>query len=232
VAKQVAIITGAGSGIGRATAAELGAAGFVVVLIGRTDVSLNETAKLLNDVMVVVADITKPEDVDRVVEQTLSRFGRIDTIVNNAGFAAVGSIEQTTPQLWRDMVDTNLSAAVYLSRAAWPTFRKQKHGVIVNISSLASRDPFEGLGAYGAAKAGLNLLGLSLARQGKAIGVRVHTIAPGAVETAMLRQVVSVEQLPTEQTLSPREVARVVVQCVTGELKHTSGEVIWLSKAP
>jgi NAD(P)-dependent dehydrogenase (short-subunit alcohol dehydrogenase family) len=102
--------------------------------------------------------------------------------------------------------------------------------VIVNVSSLAARDPFPGFFAYGAAKAGLNLLGLSLARQGASIGVRVCTVAPGAVETPLFRSLMTPEQFPTENTLSPEDVARVIGQCATGDLRFTSGEVIWMHK--
>ncbi len=100
----------------------------------------------------------------------------------------------------------------------------------MNISSEASRDPFPGFAAYGAAKAGVNLLGRSAAREGQEFGVRVHTIAPAAVETGMFRQILSHDQYPSEKTLSPEDVARVIVQCVRGDLAHTSGEVIYLHK--
>ena len=92
----------------------------------------------------------------------LEQFGRLDAIVHCAGLAPILKIEETTDQQWHDVIDTSLSAAFYLARAAWPAFVKQKGGVIVNISSLAARDPFVGFAAYGAAKAGMNLLGLAL----------------------------------------------------------------------
>jgi NAD(P)-dependent dehydrogenase (short-subunit alcohol dehydrogenase family) len=102
--------------------------------------------------------------------------------------------------------------------------------VIVNISSLAARDPFPGFAAYGSAKAGLNLFGLSLAREGATIGIRVYTIAPGAVETSLFRSLMTVEQFPTEQTLSPVEVARVIARCAAGDAEFISGQVIWMQK--
>jgi len=108
--------------------------------------------------------------------------------------------------------------------------QKQRGGVLVNISSAASRDPFPGLGVYGAAKAGMNLLGHALAREGDPVGIRVHTIAPGAVETSMLRSIITTEQYSQEKTLDPAEVARAVAACIDGDLRHTSGEVIHLHK--
>ena len=100
----------------------------------------------------------------------------------------------------------------------------------MNLSSLAARDPFPNFAAYAAAKAGLNLFGLAAAREGQAIGVRVHTLALGAVETGMFRQLVTPQQYPADQTLDPADVARVIAQCVTGDLRYTSGEVVYLHK--
>jgi NAD(P)-dependent dehydrogenase (short-subunit alcohol dehydrogenase family) len=231
---KVCIITGAGGAIGGATGGELSRLGYRVVLTGRTQATLRETQQsLAGESMVAVADVTQHAEVTKLVARVLEQFGRVDAVVNNAGLAPVAAIEQTTPEMWNDVIATNLSAAFYLSRAVWPTFKSQKSGVVVNISSMAARDPFAGFLAYGAAKAALNNFGLTLAREGAPIGVRVHTIAPGAVETPMLRSILSPQQYPTENTLEPAEVARVVAQCVTGtELRYTSGEVIWLSKRP
>jgi NAD(P)-dependent dehydrogenase (short-subunit alcohol dehydrogenase family) len=227
---QVAIITGAGGGIGRATAVELVGRGYRVALVGRRLETLAETTRACASALPIVADVTKPDDITRVVDQTHRDLGRIDVVVNNAGFAPVRSVEEMSLDEWRTTIDTNLSAAFYLSKAVWPIFKRQGGGAIVNVSSMAARDPFDGLGPYGAAKAGLNLLSLSMAREGAKHGIRVYTVAPGAVETAMLRGVVSHEQFPTEQTLDPADIARVIAQCVAGDLRFTSGEVIWVHK--
>lgn len=237
MAEQVAIVTGAGGGIGRAIAIELSRRAYSLVLVGRTDATLQETLKAIHSrsprgmkVQILVSDISKPESADFIVSQTLAQFGRIDALINNAGSAPVRTIEQTTPEIWRQVIDTNLSGPFYLCRAAWPIFRKLGGGVVVNISSLSAKDPFRGFAAYGAAKAGLNTLGIALAEEGQPIGVRVYTVAPGAVETTMLRTVVSKDQLPTEQTLSPEQIAHVVGKCVAGEENRESGEVIWLTR--
>ena len=231
MATRTAIITGAGSGIGRATATELAKLGFAVALVGRRRAELEATAALCNQSLVLDADISDAGNCRHVVSAALERLGRIDALIHCAGFAPMVRIEDITSDVWRQIVDTNLSAAIYLASAAWPVFRKQNGGVIVNISSESARDPFMGLGAYGAAKAGVNLLGKALAAEGAEINVRVHTIAPGAVETEMLRAIASREQFPTEKTLSPLDVAKVIVQCVQGDLQHTSGEVIYLHKS-
>jgi len=201
------------------------------VLASRTLDDLSETAKLAGGATVVVpVDITNPSDVERLIAKALDAFGRIDLLVNNAGYAPVLRIDMLTIDEWRRVIDTNLSSAFYTTRAVWPTFAKQKSGVIVNISSLSARDPFMGFSAYGAAKAGLNLFGLAIAREGEPIGVRVHTLALGATETAMFRGIASEQQWPREKTLDPSDVARVIGSCATGELRYTSGEVIYLHK--
>jgi NAD(P)-dependent dehydrogenase (short-subunit alcohol dehydrogenase family) len=227
---SVAIITGGGGAIGRATAIELAARGYRIVLCGRTAETLNQTAAMVAGSLVITADVTLPGDVQRIVDQTLAKFQRLDLIVNNAGIAPMLGIEQMSIDQFHAVMDTNLSAAFYLSKAVWPIFRERGGGVIVNVSSLAARDPFPGFTVYGAAKAGLNLFGLSLAREGATIGIRVYTVAPGAVETSLLRSLFSPEQFPSEQTMAPEDVARVIAQCAAGDLKFTSGEVIWMHK--
>jgi len=230
VADQVAIITGAGGGIGRAIAAELDRLGFALALVGRSESTLQETARLCKETLAHLADVTDPTSLDGMIAATLQRYGRIDAVINNAGYAPLLRMEQISVEEWKKILDTNLSSVFYLCRAVWPIFIKHGGGVIVNISSESARDPFIGLGAYGAAKAGVNLLGRALAQEGAQSAIRVHTIAPGAVETEMLRGVVTKEQYPTEKTLTPAEVARVVAQCVAGDLRHTSGEVIYVHK--
>ena len=203
--------------------------GYRLVLCGRNLETLNQTAAVAPGI-VVRADVTKVGDDQTVIDRAMSDFGRVDLIVNNAGIAPVLGIEQMSVEQWHSVIDTNLSAAFYFSKAVWPIFRRQQGGVIVNISSLAARDPFPGFAAYGSAKAGLNLFGLSLAREGATMGVRVYTIAPGAVETGLFRSLMTVEQFPTERTLSPVDVAKVVAQCAAGDERFTSGEVIWMQK--
>ena len=229
--EPVAVITGAGRGIGRATAVELAGAGYRVVLAGRDRESLEETLHAIGGRgLAMPTDVTRPAEVGRLIAAALDAFGRVDVLVNNAGLAPVRSVKEMTPEEWRAVIDTNLSAAFYATRAAWPAFERQGRGVVVNISSAAARDPFAGFAAYGAAKAGLTLFGLAAAREGAPVGIRVHTIAPGAVETGMFRQIRTADEWPADKTLDPADVARVVLQCVRGDLRHASGEVIYLSK--
>ncbi len=226
----VAIVTGAGRGIGRATAIELASAGYDLLLTARNEKELAQTVSLAGRGQFIVADISDPDTSVKLAEHCIRSFGRIDAIVNNAGSAPRLEVEHTTPEVWRQTIETNLSAAFYLSQAAWPTFKSRQSGVIVNISSLSTRDPFSGFAAYAAAKAGLNVLGLVLAREGEPFGIRVHTLALGAVETTMFRQLLSVDEYPVTKTLDPTDVAVIIRQCIDGTLRYTSGEVIYLHK--
>ncbi len=226
----VAIISGAGRGIGRAIALELANRGYRLGLVSRNQTELEAVAAAAKTAIAIRADAARVDDVQMVVDKTLASFGRIDAIVNNVGLAPVAKIDELTIEQWHAVINTNLSSAYYLARAVWGTFKEQHGGCIVNISSMASRDPLPGFAAYGAAKAGLNLLSLVLAREGAEHGIRSYAIAPGAVETGMFRRMVSKEKWPVEKTLDPADVARVVAQCIDGDLKYASGEVIFLSK--
>jgi len=230
---RVAIVTGAGRGIGRAVAVELAQRGYRLALVSRTGRELEETRALCGGAVessCFPCDVADPPRVDALIEDVPAKFGRVDVLAHCAGMVVMKSIEQLSIDDWRGMLDTNLSSVYFLCRRLWPVFRKQGGGVVVNVSSYAARDPFAGLGAYGAAKAGVNLLGLALAREGAEIGVRVHTVAPAATETAMLRSILSQQQVPAEKTLLPEAVAKVIVQCACGDLACTSGEVIYVHK--
>jgi NAD(P)-dependent dehydrogenase (short-subunit alcohol dehydrogenase family) len=228
MSKPVSIVTGAGRGIGREVVVQLVQCGYDVVAASRTVGELNATSRLAGGCMCVATDVADSGQVNRLVAGALERFGRVDAAVHCAGVAPFLRVEEMTDAQWHQIIDTNLSGAFYLVRAVWPLMKRQGGGVIVNMSSISSRDPFEAFGAYAAAKAGVNMLGWVAAREGEKAGIRVHTVAPGAVETGMFRALLSEQQWPKEKCLDPADVAKMIVMCVTGELKHTTGEVIWM----
>jgi len=225
---KVAVITGAGSGIGRAAALKLAEAGYALVLSGRTESTLDETATQLGDATYIVhpADVTVPRQCDGLIAAANDRFGRLDVLANIAGYVRMASLPDTDPDTWQTTLATNVSAVHYLTRAAWPIFAMHKTGLIVNISSMASIDPFPGLGAYAAAKAAVNMLTKVTADEGEAIGLRSVAIAPGAVETDMLRSLFSTSDLPADATLDPADVAELIRDCCTGRREFESGQVI------
>jgi NAD(P)-dependent dehydrogenase (short-subunit alcohol dehydrogenase family) len=226
---QTAIVTGAGSGIGRALATQLSQLGYHVVLVGRTESTLDETSQQLESPFSIHAtDIADAQACRDLVNQVASQLGRIDVLANIAGVAPSLTIDQITPELWQETIDTNLSSVVNLTAACWPIFEKQKSGFVGSISSMASIDPFPGFSIYAAAKAGVNLFTLVAGREGEKIGVRAMAVAPGAVETGMLRKLFDESVIPADATLSPEEVARVIVDCLEKKREFTAGQTIAL----
>ncbi|MGC4034044.1 MAG: SDR family oxidoreductase [Tepidisphaeraceae bacterium] len=228
---KIAIVTGAGRGIGRATAIELSQRGYVVVLVARTESQLDETALLCpGETVVLPTDVRDAAAVASNVSRVIHRFGRVDALVNNAGLAPLGPFLETVDQ-YNDVLATNLGAAVRFTQAVWPTMLRQKAGVVVNLSSYAARDPFPGFSLYAAAKAAVNGFTTALAKEAEPAGIRVHAVAPAGVETEMLRKIAAEDVVPPESTLTPQAVAKVIAGCVTGDLAATSGETVYLHKS-
>lgn len=233
---SVALVTGAGSGIGRAIAIMLSEHGFNVALAGRHADRLMETASYLSkesEHIEVVADVGEASDVSHMIDQTVKQLGRLDVLVNNAGHAPSLPIELTTPNIIDEVYRVNAMGPAYAIVNAWPIFQRQyrnegKAASIINISTMGTQDPFPGFFAYASAKASVNLMIKSCVKEGAAMGIRAFAIAPGAVETKMLRAIFSKEELPSSNCLSPLDVANVVLECVSGDRDSQNGETIFL----
>jgi NAD(P)-dependent dehydrogenase (short-subunit alcohol dehydrogenase family) len=225
----IALITGAGSGIGRAVAQQLAAAGYNLALLGRSLDKLQETAALarpLNvETLTISADLADANECRRAIQETVAYFGRIDALANVAGYAALVPIAKVTDDLWRSTIDINLSTIVHLTAAAWPHL-KTSGGIVVNVSSMASIDPFPNFAIYAAAKAAVNMFTLCTAREGARQNIRAVAIAPGAVETPMLRSMFNEKMIPASKALPPGDVAKVIVDCITGKRAFAAGETI------
>ncbi len=233
----VAIITGAGSGIGRATAIMLAQRGYALVIMGRTRQDLTETASLTGAaerVEVVGGDVADPFQCKHVVARAVERFGRLDALINNAGLATLKPIDQTPPEVIEQSFRVNALGPALTIHHAWPVFKAQKAKgdavkpgpCVVNISTMGTIDPFPGFFAYAAAKAGVNLMARSCAKEGRSIGVRAFAVAPGAVETPMLRSLFDTRAVPAAACLAPEDIAGVVVDCVGGVFDARNGETI------
>jgi NAD(P)-dependent dehydrogenase (short-subunit alcohol dehydrogenase family) len=187
---RVALITGGGTGIGRAAALVLAEYGADVVLAGRRTEPLESTAKeveaLDRRALTVPTDVTSPEQCQQLVDTTMRELGRVDILVNNAGGAQTKSLMKWTEEDWHHVMALNLGSVWFLSRAAAKPMLEQGKGSIVNISSGASLLAMPQAAPYGAAKAGVNNLGGSMAAAWTRKGVRVNTIAVGAVRAASL----------------------------------------------
>ena len=230
--KQVVIITGAGSGVGRALAVQLGSVGYCCVLVGRSRASLEATQTLMlpntqgDRILVVPTDVGDSAAVNAMVDATIEKFGRVDALANVAGVAPLQPLEDIDDATLAQCFATNFNSVVYTTRACWPIFKKQQHGIIVNISSMASIDPFTGFNIYGAAKAAVNLFTKATADEGNAIGIKAYAIAPGAIETQMLRAKFDETMLPKDKTLSPEQVAQAIADCILGNTTMQSGETL------
>ncbi len=230
-AEQVVVITGGGRGIGRAVCMAFAKDGAQVVAVSRTATELAETKSLVERAggrcHVCPADITKIEQTQSMMQDVSKRFSRIDVLVNAAGVAPLKSIDELTPEIFDNMLAVNVRAIYLTCRAAWSAL-KASSGVIVNISSIASHDPFPGLVAYGASKSWVNGWTRGLAEEGRPHGIRVFSIAPGAVETKMLRDIFPT--YPNADTLVPADVADMVYAVAQPACCYATGQTIFVQR--
>ncbi len=204
-AGKVAIATGAGRGMGRAVALLLAKEGAKVAvndINGPAAKTVAEEARQYGaEAIDVPGDVSSADDVSRVVEETISRFGRIDILVNNAGISSTTRpLETITDDEWSKVIDVNLKGVFLFMRAVLPHMKKQKSGKIVNVSSSAGRSVSTFCGAhYTASKAGVLGLSRHAALEAAPFNVNVNAVAPGTIDTPMLREDAS-EELIAEET--------------------------------
>jgi len=211
---KVAIVTGGSRGIGQATAARFVQAGAKVVIVGRTQADLDTALSGLGApqaARAVRADVALEADVVRIVDETVRAFGRIDILVNNAATVTLAPVESLAPADWRAMLDANLTAPFLLCRAALPHL-KEARGSIINVSSLAGKNPFAGGACYSATKAGLDAFSHALMEEVRQHGIRVSVVAPGSVATGFSGHSPSAAD---SWKLSPDDVAETIFHLVT-----------------
>lgn len=236
-----AIITGAGSGIGRATAIRLADAGFRLALVGRNESTLEETLTLIaeqvdhaREAITLPADMADEAQAMSVADVTVQSFGRLDAIVNNAGMAKLLPIERTTIEEIHASFAVNAFGPALLIARAWPFLCRAGRDAlaagpcVVNVSTIGTADPFPGFFLYAAAKCTVESFARSIANEGKEHGVRGYAVAPGAVETGMLRGLFPESMLPRSMTMEPEEIAAVIVQCLLGQRDEPSGATIYV----
>jgi NAD(P)-dependent dehydrogenase (short-subunit alcohol dehydrogenase family) len=230
-AQRVCIVTGGSNGIGFATAQRFLREGYRVSICGRRQDALNEAVSQLGDaesVVSVCGDIGQASTRQKLVDETISKFGRVDVLVNNAGAAPLGEFAAIEESTFDDTLNTNVRAPFLLTQSVWPTLLANSGGTVINISSLAAIDPFPGFSIYGASKAWIELFTKAIATEGAEHSIRVCCVRPGAVETDLLRGLFP--DFPADQCVSPDEIAEKVWACVNDPDNHPSGEAFTVSK--
>ncbi len=227
LAGQVALITGAGRGIGAAIATTLATLGAQVVLCGRTRATLEATAAAVHgrggqsEVLECnVADLASVESAARQVENT---FGRLDILINNAGVGGgSGPLHQLAPEVWDEVMNTNLRGVYYCIRSFAPLMIRARSGHIVNISSLAGKNALPNGAAYSASKWGLNGLTYSVAEELRVHNIRVSVICPGSVHTDFSPHIGK----SAEKMLQATDVAHAVEMIVTQAPQSFASEIL------
>lgn len=234
---QIAIVTGASRGIGRAIALKLAREGAHVVVNYKSQADaaasvVAEIEALGREAVAVGADVTQEADVRRMVTLAARRFGRIDTLVCNAGttrdqLAALMSLEQ-----WETVIQTNLRGPFLCIRETLPHMIRRKSGCIINISSVSAEHAGRGHPNYVAAKGGINAMTRSLAVEVASKGIRVNAVAPGVILTEMTQRIRDaaepeiLAQIPLGRYGEPEEVADAVCFLASDEARYITGEVL------
>jgi len=213
---KIAIVTGAGSGIGRGIAIALAQEGVAVVACGRRKRPLEDTIQSVLQIggrgLAVPADVSKEEDVQRLIQAALDAFGTLDILVNNAGIYAGSHFNTLAVDEWDQVMATNLRGPFLMTRAALPVFREKRSGHIINISSESGLNYYEADTAYGITKHALNDLGEYVQRENQELNIRVNTICPGMVVSEMTEDDT---ELNHAKCLYPEDIADLVVWLLT-----------------
>jgi 3-oxoacyl-[acyl-carrier protein] reductase len=224
---QVAVITGAGRGIGAAIARKLSALGAASVLCGRTQSTLDSTAQEIlhagGKVEVIPCDVTVFHQLEYAAARVKSTFARLDILINNAGVGRFDEpLHNLLPEDWDRILNTNLRGVYYAIRALAPLMIEAQSGHIINISSLAGKNPVPNGAAYAASKWGLNGLSYSAAEELRRHNIRVSVVCPGSVETEFSPHAGK----DPNKMLQPDDVAHVVAMLVTQAPQSFASEVL------
>lgn len=236
LAGKVAIVTGGGTGIGRAAALALAAEGARVLVVGRRQAPIKDLAEQSNgQIKYFAADVTEPGAAKAIVDHAIAEFSRLDILVNNAGIIEIKPLSEFTDDEIDRLFNTNVRALLAMSREAIPALELSK-GSIVNISSIAAQTAMPGMTAYAATKSGVDRISKILAAELGPNGIRVNAVAPGLTQTDMLANMPgeAVDQLVNEATAlrrlgEPEDIARSIAWLASDSSGWVTGQVIQAS---
>ena len=241
--RRVVVITGGSSGIGRATAVRLGRDGAAVVLCARRadqlDAAAGEVRAAGGQALGIVADVTRPEDIDRLIASTSEQFGPIDVMVCNAGFGIAGAIDDIRPDQMQRLVDVNYMGTYHAIRAVLPDFRRRDRGHIIVVSSIVGKRGVPYMGAYAATKFAQTGLVECLRAEVAGSGIHVTTVFPVSTESEFF-DVMSRETGTPVTRHGPRQDAAVVADRIARAIDRPVPEVfphawsrglVWLNTA-
>ena len=234
---KVAIITGASSGIGKACARLFAREGAKVVLVARRMEALEDLASEIKrdggEAIPLKADVSNPEDVNRVVDETVKVYGTVNILINNAGLTQDNLALKLTPQQWEEVLKVNLLGTFYFCQAVFRPMRKDRYGKIVNTASVAIKGNI-GQANYAASKAGVVALTRTLALEYARAGIRVNCVAPGVIETPMtesfsedMRKKI-LERIPLGYLGRPEDVAYLHLFLASPESDYITGQVFFI----
>lgn len=229
---KIALVTGAARGIGLATTKLFLEEGWRVAMIDRDSDELMRAAKGLDGARPLVCDVSQPDQVDAMVAVVMAEFGQIDAVVNNAGVADFGPIEETSFARWRRVMETNLDGVFLVSQATIPTLRETK-GAILNIASISGLRASTLRVAYGTSKAAVIQLTKQQAAELGEYGIRCNCVCPGPVRTKLAMAVHTQDiidayhdAIPLNRYGSEREIAEVIVFLCSDKASYVTGQVV------